>query len=26
MSAQWDTWAARANVLPLGGWKAPAAK
>ncbi len=21
MSAQWDTYAARANVLPLGGWK-----
>ncbi|MFN0122561.1 MAG: arylsulfatase [Blastocatellia bacterium] len=22
MSAQWDTWAARANVLPLGAWRA----
>ncbi|MFV0442694.1 MAG: arylsulfatase [Planctomycetaceae bacterium] len=22
MSAQWDAWAARANVLPLGSWKA----
>jgi arylsulfatase A-like enzyme len=21
MSSQWDTWAARANVLPLGGWR-----
>lgn len=25
MAAQWDAWAARANVLPLGAWKAPAA-
>jgi arylsulfatase A-like enzyme len=22
MAARWDAWAARANVLPLGGWKA----
>jgi arylsulfatase A-like enzyme len=21
MASQWDAWAARANVLPLGGWK-----
>ena len=21
LSAQWDAWAARANVLPLGGWR-----
>jgi arylsulfatase len=21
MSAKWDAWAARANVLPFGGWK-----
>ena len=21
LSAKWDTWAARANVLPLGAWK-----
>jgi len=21
LSAEWDAWAARANVLPLGGWK-----
>ena len=21
LSAKWDAWAARANVLPLGGWK-----
>ena len=25
MSASWDAWAARANVLPLGGWKGKAA-
>lgn len=24
MAAQWDAWAARANVLPLGGWRAKA--
>jgi arylsulfatase A-like enzyme len=23
--AKWDAWAARANVLPLGGWKGKAA-
>ncbi|MCB1275765.1 arylsulfatase [Prosthecobacter sp.] len=23
MVAEWDEWAARANVLPLGGWKNP---
>ena len=23
LSAQWDAWAARANVLPLGAWRAP---
>lgn len=23
LSATWDQYAARANVLPLGGWKAP---
>ena len=23
LSAKWDRWAARANVLPLGTWKAP---
>jgi arylsulfatase len=23
LTAQWDEYAARANVLPLGGWKAP---
>lgn len=23
MAAQWDSWAARANVLPLGGWRVP---
>jgi len=22
LSAQWDAWAARANVLPLGAWRA----
>src|SRR6185295_3130036 len=22
LAAQWDTWAARAGVLPLGGWRA----
>jgi arylsulfatase len=22
LSAKWDAWAARANVLPLGGWRA----
>ena len=21
LAAKWDAWAARANVLPLGGWK-----
>ncbi len=21
LSAKWDAWAARANVLPLGAWK-----
>ena len=26
MSAAWDAYAARANVLPLGGWRAPQAK
>ena len=26
LAAQWDAWAARANVLPLGGWKGKAAK
>ncbi len=25
MSKRWDEWAARANVLPLGGWKGKAA-
>ena len=25
MAAAWDTWAARANVLPLGAWKGKAA-
>jgi arylsulfatase A-like enzyme len=24
LSAKWDAWAARANVLPLGAWRAPA--
>jgi arylsulfatase A-like enzyme len=24
LAAQWDEWAARANVLPLGAWRAPA--
>ena len=24
MAAGWDTWAARAQVLPLGTWKKPA--
>ncbi|HOX57731.1 MAG TPA: arylsulfatase [Candidatus Paceibacterota bacterium] len=24
LSAQWDAWARRANVLPLGGWRDPA--
>ena len=23
MAAQWDAWAARANVLPLGAWREP---
>ena len=23
LAAKWDAWAARANVLPLGGWKEP---
>jgi arylsulfatase len=23
MAAAWDAWAARANVLPLGGWRGP---
>lgn len=23
LSAHWDTWAARSDVLPLGGWRAP---
>ena len=23
MAAAWDSWAARANVLPLGTWKQP---
>lgn len=23
LAAKWDTWAARANVLPLGAWRAP---
>ncbi len=23
MAAEWDAWAARVDVLPLGGWKAP---
>ena len=22
LSAKWDAWAARANVLPLGAWRA----
>jgi arylsulfatase A-like enzyme len=26
MAAKWDAWAARANVLPLGGWKEKAPK
>ena len=26
LAAQWDAWEARANVLPLGGWKGRAAK
>ncbi|MGH9309355.1 MAG: arylsulfatase, partial [Vicinamibacterales bacterium] len=26
LAAQWDRWAARANVLPLGTWRAPARK
>jgi arylsulfatase len=25
MAAQWDAWAARANVLPLGAWREPTA-
>ena len=25
LAAKWDAYAARANVLPLGGWKAPGA-
>jgi arylsulfatase len=25
LAAKWDAWAARANVLPLGGWKGKAA-
>jgi arylsulfatase A-like enzyme len=24
LASQWDAWAARANVLPLGAWRAPA--
>jgi arylsulfatase len=24
LAAKWDAWAARANVLPLGAWKADA--
>lgn len=24
LAAKWDAWAARANVLPLGAWRAPA--
>jgi len=24
LASKWDTWAARANVLPLGVWRAPA--
>jgi len=24
LSAKWDAWAARANVLPLGAWRGPA--
>jgi arylsulfatase len=23
LSAKWDAWAARANVLPIGTWRAP---
>lgn len=23
MAAEWDDWAARANVLPFGAWKNP---
>ena len=26
LSAQWDAWAARANVLPLGAWKEKSAR
>lgn len=26
MAAEWDAWAARANVLPVGGWKDKATK
>jgi arylsulfatase A-like enzyme len=26
LSAKWDAWAARSNVLPLGTWKAPLAR
>ncbi len=26
MAAEWDAWAARADVLPLGGWKEKTAK
>ncbi|RYG67026.1 DUF1501 domain-containing protein, partial [bacterium] len=26
LSAKWDAWAARANVLPLGGWRGAEAK
>ncbi|MGZ4973237.1 MAG: sulfatase family protein, partial [Limisphaerales bacterium] len=26
LAAKWDAWAARANVLPLGGWKDKNAK
>ena len=26
LSARWDEWAARANVLPLGGWRGRAAQ
>jgi hypothetical protein len=24
LSAKWDVWAARCQVLPLGGWEKPA--
>jgi arylsulfatase len=26
LASKWDAWAARANVLPLGGWKGKAAE